>query len=78
MSAARLKLRGRAGLVTGAGRGIGPATAPELAARGAGGVVLVDLPGSELDAAGASPGDRALLGILFPQQARQPLSAGPR
>jgi NAD(P)-dependent dehydrogenase (short-subunit alcohol dehydrogenase family) len=60
MSAARLALGDHISLVTGAGRGIGLATARELAARGARGVVLVDLPGDELDAAAASLGERAL------------------
>ena len=46
--------------MTGAGRGIGLATARELVSRGARGVVLVDLPGDELDAAAAGLGDRAL------------------
>jgi NAD(P)-dependent dehydrogenase (short-subunit alcohol dehydrogenase family) len=56
----RLELRDRVCLVTGAGRGIGLATGRELATRGARGVVLVDLPGDELDAAAASLGDRAI------------------
>jgi NAD(P)-dependent dehydrogenase (short-subunit alcohol dehydrogenase family) len=56
----RLQLGDRVCLVTGAGRGIGFATARELAARGAGGVVLVDLPGEELEAAAARLGDRAM------------------
>jgi NAD(P)-dependent dehydrogenase (short-subunit alcohol dehydrogenase family) len=55
-----LELRHRVCLVTGAGRGIGLATARELSARGARGMVLVDLPGDELDAAAASLGDRAI------------------
>jgi NAD(P)-dependent dehydrogenase (short-subunit alcohol dehydrogenase family) len=40
-------------LVTGAGRGIGLATARELVARGVRGVVLVDLPMRRFDVAGA-------------------------
>jgi NAD(P)-dependent dehydrogenase (short-subunit alcohol dehydrogenase family) len=60
MPADRLDLRDRVCLVTGAGRGIGLATARELVARGARGVVLVDLPGDELEAASVSLGERAI------------------
>lgn len=60
MNAAGLALRDRVCFVTGAGRGIGLATARELAARGARGVVVVDLPGDELDAAADRLGDQAL------------------
>jgi NAD(P)-dependent dehydrogenase (short-subunit alcohol dehydrogenase family) len=44
MNAARFALGDRVCLVTGAGRGIGVATARGLAAHGARGLVLVDLP----------------------------------
>ena len=60
MSAGRLALGDHIGLVTGAGRGIGLATARELASRGARGLVLVDVPGAELEAAAAGLGDRAV------------------
>lgn len=55
-----LELRECVSLVTGAGRGIGLATARELSARDSRGLVLVDLPGDELDAAAAGFGDRAI------------------
>jgi NAD(P)-dependent dehydrogenase (short-subunit alcohol dehydrogenase family) len=61
MSAARLGRSDRVRLLTGAGRGIWLGTVRELAAHGARGIVLVDLPGGELDAAAASLGDRALV-----------------
>jgi NAD(P)-dependent dehydrogenase (short-subunit alcohol dehydrogenase family) len=60
VAAERLDLSDRVCLVTGAGRGIGLATVRELARRGARGVVLVDLPGEELEAATAGVGERAL------------------
>jgi NAD(P)-dependent dehydrogenase (short-subunit alcohol dehydrogenase family) len=60
VSAERLDLRERVCLVTGAGRGIGLATARELAGRGARGLVLVDLPGEEIEAAAAGLGERAI------------------
>jgi NAD(P)-dependent dehydrogenase (short-subunit alcohol dehydrogenase family) len=56
----RLDLGDRVCLITGAGRGIGLATARELLARQARGVVLVDLPGDELEAAAAGLGERAM------------------
>jgi NAD(P)-dependent dehydrogenase (short-subunit alcohol dehydrogenase family) len=60
MGSDRLDLSDRVCLVSGAARGIGLATARELARRGARGVVLVDLPGDELQAAAAALGERAL------------------
>ena len=60
MAAERLDIRDRVCLVTGAGRGIGLATARELLDRGARGVVLVDLAGDELESAAADLGERAI------------------
>ena len=60
MSADRLEISDRVCLVTGAGRGIGLATARELVGRGARGVVLVDVSEDELGGAAAEIGDRAL------------------
>src|SRR5262249_22282924 len=56
----RLDLGDRVCLITGAGRGIGLTTAAELLARQARGVVLVALPGDELEAAAGGLGERAV------------------
>jgi NAD(P)-dependent dehydrogenase (short-subunit alcohol dehydrogenase family) len=60
VAADRLDIRDRVCLVTGAGHGIGLATARELVGRGARGVVMVDLAGDELEAAASGVGERAI------------------